>query len=242
MALSLRLNPNLDIPALKARYARDKRVVIKDIFPADVAAFIRDCLVRGTPWRIVHSNDQGQHHYYTLEEWRERGPEYHQTTLAAVMAQARDGFAYLYDVFPMVSAYLNGDSPEWPLHIMMDFINSAEFLDVMRDITGEDTVIKADAQATRYRPGHFLNTHDDMGEHSERRVAYVMSFSQNWRADWGGQLLFLDDDDTVNAGHTPAFNSLTLFAVPRRHIVTPVASFAGDARYSITGWLRDDPK
>jgi Rps23 Pro-64 3,4-dihydroxylase Tpa1-like proline 4-hydroxylase len=36
----------------------------------------------------------------------------------------------------------------------------------------------------------------------------------------------------------PAYNSLVLFKVPVWHSVTFVTPFAGEVRYSITGWLK----
>jgi SM-20-related protein len=38
----------------------------------------------------------------------------------------------------------------------------------------------------------------------------------------------------------PRWNTLTLFDGRRVHAVSPVSAFAGDGRYSIVGWLRDD--
>ena len=65
-----------------------------------------------------------------------------------------------------------------------------------------------------------------------------MNLTARWRADWGGMLLFLDDEDHVAEGYMPAFNSLNIFKVPQRHAVSIVAPFAGEPRLSITGWLR----
>jgi len=126
-------------------------------------------------------------------------------------------------------------------HALTEFLNSPEFMDFTKTITDEAEVIKIDGQATLYGPGHFLNAHDDAGDIKERRVAYVMGFSKGWSRDWGGQLLFLDGND-VTRGFSPSFNTLSLFKVPREHVVTQVTNFAGAGRYSVTGWLRTDPK
>ena len=140
----------------------------------------------------------------------------------------------------MIQAYIKGLDPHWPLHAMTEFLNTHEVLSFVKDITGESSCNKLDCQATRYSKGDFLNTHYDTGNTADRRVAYVMGFTKDWPANWGGQLLMLGDDDSVQMGFTPTFNSLTLFKVPRRHLVTQVSSFAGHSRYSITGWLLDN--
>ena len=95
-----------------------------------------------------------------------------------------------------------------------------------------------DAQATRYRPGHFLTQHDDHAEGKDRLFAYVLNLTPQWIADWGGLLMFLTDDGHVAAAYTPRWNALNILKVPQPHAVSVVAPFARGARHSITGWIR----
>ncbi|NNC37340.1 MAG: proline hydroxylase [Acidimicrobiales bacterium] len=238
----LRLNPDLDAKALAKTYAEDNFICIENLFPADTAEAIFQVLLKNTPWYNVHSDAAGKHKYYTQAEWQALSPDQKKQTISSVYQKAREGFSYLYYVYPMVDNYVDGLDPDLPLHAITEFVNSDEFRGFVKEVTNEPSVIKLDAQATYYAPGHFLNTHNDMGVNAERRAAYVMGFSKNWRTDWGGQLLFLDERGNTTSGVNPKFNSLTMFKVPRTHIVTQVSSFAGGPRLSITGWLRDDPK
>ncbi len=119
-----------------------------------------------------------------------------------------------------------------------EFLNSTPFLDFMRAATGVSDIAFADAQATAYGPGDFLTCHDDDVVGKNRRVAYVFSFTPQWRADWGGLLAFPDQYGHLHEAFAPAYNALNLLRVPITHAVTQVASFAGAVRYSITGWLR----
>lgn len=239
--LTLSLNPSHDVQAYADIYARDGMIRIDNLFPAETAEAIYRVLTAATPWRIVHSDAAGKHKYYAPQAWKTLSQEDRKTIIKQVLTQARNGFAYLYTCYPMIDAYIAGEDPGWPLHAMTEFLNTPEMLKFTKAITNEPTAIKHDAQATLYSPGHFLNTHNDTGDNAERRAAYVMGFTKNWRTDWGGQLLFLDGQDTTS-GFCPSFNTLSLFKVPRQHIVTQVTNFAGAGRYSITGWLRDDPK
>lgn len=239
--MEIHLNPDHDVAAYAREYAKQGRIRINNLFPDDVAEAIYQILTQGTPWRMVHSDAQGKHKYYTPQEWQSKPPQDRQQIIQSVLSQARDGFAYLYSCYPMIDTYVAGEDPDWPLHRMTEFLNSPEMLDFTKTITNEPSVIKHDAQATLYAPGHFLNVHNDTGDNAERRAAYVMGFTKNWKVDWGGQLLFLDGDNT-KFGLSPSFNSLSMFRVPCDHIVTQVTNFAGAGRYSITGWLRDDPK
>ncbi len=239
--LVLSLREDHDIEAYAKAYARDGMIRIERLLPDDIAEAVYQVLAIRTPWRLVHSDARGKHQYYQPQEWQNKPPHEKQEIIRGVLERARSGFSYLYSVYPMIDAFVSGENPEWPLHAMTEFLNSPEMLDFTKAITNEPNVIKHDAQATLYGPGHFLNAHNDTGEHAERRAAYVMGFTKDWRVDWGGQLLFLNGQETTR-GLNPSFNTLSLFKVPRDHIVTQVTNFAGANRYSITGWLRDDPR
>jgi Rps23 Pro-64 3,4-dihydroxylase Tpa1-like proline 4-hydroxylase len=141
----------------------------------------------------------------------------------------------------MIEAYMRGWDPGHPIHLATEFINSPEFLELGRRVTGVSAVNKADAHATFYGPGDFLTRHLDEGEDKERRAAYVLGLTEGWQPDWGGLLLFLKDNQDVREGYLPRFNVLTIFDIKYLHTVTQVSSFAGGGRYSITGWFRDDP-
>jgi SM-20-related protein len=49
------------------------------------------------------------------------------------------------------------------------------------------------------------------------RVAYVLNLTREWQPQWGGYLLFHDEDGDVIAGYKPRFDALNLFAVPQAH-------------------------
>jgi SM-20-related protein len=97
---------------------------------------------------------------------------------------------------------------------------------------------------TNFRPGDFLTVHTDTSKDmvaEDRVCAYTLGFTRKWRVDWGGQLLFYDQAGQIMRGLPPAFNTLTLFTVPRAHAVATVAPFTGAPRLSIVGWGRSDP-
>jgi SM-20-related protein len=239
--MQLRLNPALRPEPFAEIYARDTRVQVPNLFPPDVADTIEATLLKATPWRIIYSNADGKHAYLSIDEAQRESAAVSQQRMETLYAQAQEGFAYIYFGFPMLEAYIARQGEPALLMQMMDFLNSPEFLGFAKAVVGEPTVIKADAQATYYAPGHFLTKHDDSGANAERRAAYVLGFTRQWRADWGGQLLFYDKDERTIAGFKPSFNTLNLFRTPQDHAVTCVSPFAGAARLSITGWLRDDP-
>lgn len=239
--MQLALNPKLDATELAKTYAQNAGWVrIENLFEPQMAEEIERILKTQTPWYFLHSDESGEHKYYDRARFAKLTPQERNQAVQSTLDRAKTGFAYLYNVFPMIDLYLAGKEPQWPLHSMSEFLNSDEVQTFVKTITNEPDVVKLDAQATCYAPGHFLNTHDDTGAMAERRVAYVMGFTRDWRVDWGGQTLFLDARGNTLRGLSPSFNTLTLFKVPRPHIVTQVSTFAPCNRYSITGWLRSD--
>jgi len=149
-----------------------------------------------------------------------------------------DRFQFLFDQHALS---LHGEPYPDSTHYwagIVAFLNSPQFLWFARDLTGMADIAFTDAQATRYRAGHFLPAHDDNTSGTNRLAAYVLSFTSAWRPKWGGLLEFLDDASQVEAGFVPSFNALKLFRVPMTHYVSIVAPYATVGRYSITGWLR----
>lgn len=158
--------------------------------------------------------------------------------LATAHHEARSGFHYLFESLRISDLIEAGAAVPASLEALYGWLNSAAFLSFVREISGDADLSYVDAQATRYRPGHYLNEHDDEKAGAGRRLAYVLNLSPNWRASWGGLLNFLDADGHVAEAYTPAFNALNLFRVPQPHMVSQVAAFAGAPRLSITGWIR----
>ncbi len=233
------LNASLRPETFRERYERDGWVQIEDLLVPQVADALAEAMERATPWSLVHSGPSGEPLYVDGPALAPERRGELQARLAETGRRAAQGFAYLYYVYPMIEAYLSGRDPGHPLHQVTEFLNSPDFMDLAHKVTGEP-VIKVDAQASHYRPGHYLTLHDDRGG-GERRAAYTLGLTRGWRPDWGGQLLFHDPAGDVTRGFAPKFNVLTLFKTPQWHSVAPVAPYAARPRFSITGWLRDDP-
>lgn len=240
MDTPLRFNPGLTPSLYSSSFARDGIVQVPNFLHAEDAERLAQALETTTPWALAMSQPSGDGRIIEQDELTRMGREGLLNEINAILRQARDGFAFSYLVYPMIQKYLDGRDPGHPLHRLTELLNSQECLDFVRQVTGEFGVIKLDGQATRYRPGDFLTLHDDSGD-GERRAAYTLGFTRNWRADWGGQLLFHDAQGEVTRGLKPTFNTLTLFKTPMWHSVAPVAAYAGAQRFVISGWLRDDP-
>jgi len=237
----LRINPALSAGNAAQIYARDKLVQIGDFFEPDTAIAIAEMLRDEIPWRLVYTTPEEGVVQLATGDIQAMGQDAFRERMGRVMELATKNHGYCYNTYPMIEAALQGMDPGHPIHELTNFLNSREFLDFGAAVIGHPSITKADAQATLYARGSFLTRHVDEGMNKERRAAYTIGFSQNWQTDWGGLLMFLDPGTTdVTSAWLPRFNTLSLFDGMRVHSVSPVSAFAGDGRYSLTGWLRDD--
>ena len=244
----LSINPALDRAALAARFARDMRVQIADVLTAESAATLRDRLARETPWGLAIQAGDAPAQSIRAAELAAMTPDARWALVQSVEAAMtrhtaeddQSDYGFMFHQYPMLDAYLGGWAPGGLHDRLLEDINDAGFLGLARDVTGFADLIKADAQATLYAPGQFLALHHDSHVGQGWRVAYVLNLTvQDWRADWGGMLLFYDEAGNVTGGFRPQFNSLNLFAVPQAHSVSLVSPFAPLGRMAVTGWLRN---
>ena len=155
-------------------------------------------------------------------------------------AEADKGFRYLYDVLRISADPIKRAERGLTVDRLADQWSSPEAISLWRMLTGSDAVTHIEIMATRYRSGHFLTRHND-GKDPARIAAFVLSLTPKWSPDWGGELEFYGDDDSLIRSLRPSFNALTIFNVPRPHAVNRVASGIPESRYSIAGWFRDRP-
>ena len=151
--------------------------------------------------------------------------------------RAADEFQYVYENYPVADAYKSGRLKVDGLKSVFEFMNSEPVISALKTVSGKPIEF-CDMQVTRYGPGHVLTPHVDGVAGKNREFAYVLGLTPNWSAVWGGQLQFLTDDGEVEQSFVPAFNTLSIFAVPCLHHVSQVASFAPKPRVSLTGWFR----
>lgn len=239
------INPHLDIAPCRDRFARHRRVQVRDVLTPETAREVQQLLARDTPWGLATRGGispatppvairQPQLMTAAGRQAANAGAQ------SAHEASARGDYGFRFAQYPMLDALQQRWDPDGPHEILLEHLNTDEFLDLVRAVTGIPELIKADGQATLYAPNHYLGRHTDSHVAEGWRVAYVLNLANDdWHPDWGGYLLFLDDDGDVVEGFRPRFNALNLFAVPQTHLVSYVPPFAPLGRYAVTGWLRD---
>ncbi|MEM7432730.1 MAG: 2OG-Fe(II) oxygenase family protein [Pseudomonadota bacterium] len=239
-SLAFQINRHIDADDIAYQLDTLGRAQIPLFLNADSAKTIYESLAQHTQWSLVF-NLAGQHRETdarSLDAWSEADRN---KLFALIHNAAVSKFQYCYETLPIYDIYHRKLMRGHLIHSMYELINSDDFIGLMRQVSRDDQISFADAQATRYRPGHFLTRHTDAVDGKCRRIAYVLNLSPIWSADWGGILQFFDASGNVTGGFSPAFNTLNLFRVPSEHAVSIVAPFAAANRISITGWLRSGP-
>ena len=105
---------------------------------------------------------------------------------------ARGEYGFRFAHYPILEAIREGWDPGGAHEILLEHLNTPDFLDLVRKVTGVEGLVKADGQATLFAPGHYLGRHNDSHVAEGWEVAYVLNLARDdWHPDWGGYLLFL---------------------------------------------------
>lgn len=231
------LRADIDWRSTAALLARDRRVQVPNFLQPEAAEDLRRCLSEDVPWTLALRSG-GESRTIPAAEYAGMSEAERRALLEDAYRRSDGrGFSFAYESYMMVRAYLEGRDPGLLLHRVLEFFNSPDYLAFARALTGQPQIRRIDAQATRYRPGHFLRRHNDVDAREGRIVAYVLNLSRTWRADWGGLLTLEDDSGRVFDTLMPRYNALNLFLVPTWHHVSLVAPYAEEDRLAITGWM-----
>ena len=235
----VRLNPDLDVPALAREFAQSGRLQVGDVLTEASATRLRVLLTAETPWGLAWQAGASVPAQLLRAEQLAAMPKEEQAAIAG-RAAVDDDYGFAYHSYPLVTAYLERWLPGSLHEQLLEELNGPAMLEFMRAVTGIEEIVKMDGQATLYAPGHFLRPHNDEESQRGRRVAYVLNLTAGeWQPHWGGYLNFFTADWDVEQAFRPRFNCLNLFRVPQWHNVGEVSAAAPIGRYAITGWARD---
>ncbi len=232
--MDLVLNPDLDLGALRDSYARHGRVRISRILSVG-ARELFEWFTACDAW-IQLISTSGEPIEMDRREWRGLSGKARRDLEAAIYDRAVDGFQYCYAALRVPDEDERERSPH-PMTLFAEFIESETVQDMLEAVTGTRSPRFSDGQATAYSSGDFLTGHDDDVAGRKRTTACVFGLTPQWRAEWGGLLLFHEPGSIEIQGLVPQFNTLDLFAVPQYHSVSQITSAAPRSRFSVTGWL-----
>lgn len=233
----LRLSPKLRPDVYRPVFQRAGRLHIPDILDPGSARTLHETLSAVPDWTRSIRAETGRDIDMPVSELEAMAPAERAALEFSLADSGTDSVQHVFDRVRVSSNLRSGEPVREPLMAAHAFVNSRAFLEFITRVTGDDRVAFADMMAARYLPGHFLTAHGDENPAENRLYAYVLTLTPQWRADWGGVLMFLDADGHVSEGYVPAFNALNLFAVPQMHAVSAVSRLARGPRLSVTGWI-----
>lgn len=229
--MQFELNPTLDLAQATQDYAVNKKLRVDGILPDAQAQQFSKYILGSVEYCQAFFLD-GQYREASVEKWRQITAEERQETMKIVFSEAAKGVGFWYGRRAI------NDECSIELQAFLAWLNSEPTLSAIRQITGDNTLKSASAQATRFMPGDFLTRHQDVVAEEQRRIAYVINLSPKWHPDWGGLLQFFELSGKPLEAWSPDFNSLSLFDVRHVHSVTSISNFAPHPRVAISGWFR----
>ena len=230
------VNPTLPWTALKDRYARHGRILVKEFLCVSAAQALSAIAKSPLPW-ILHYRNDGESRRLLETDLLARGASERDAIFARVLEIGRHDFQFSYFGCSLAPRDIEHLHPEHPVRSLAAKLITHDFVSLLAECVGDTSIRGLTASLTRYDPGQFLLPHDDTDTTDDRRAAFVLNLSEDWWPDWGGLLQFLDEDRNVVETFSPHNGALALFKVPQLHAVSFVTPFALRSRYSITGWL-----
>lgn len=237
--IEIKLNPKLDPLEISKAFADRKWCQIPEILEPESAESIFQVIKNQVPWHLIF-NDGLDHHSIPPEKLENLTREEAMGLHRFVINGAREGFQFFYQAYPLFDHMRQGINRDFSLNAFHDFLHSKALTAFIRKIAGLTVPFHAYSQVTSFGPGHFLNYHTDRNDSEKRLLAYVFNFTRGWKAEWGGALHFLDQNQKIKTTLNPTFNSLNIFQVPKDHLVQFVSPFAEKKRYAISGWFREN--
>jgi SM-20-related protein len=241
----LELNATLDTSVLKAAFRKNFALHVENFLSPASAVGLYENFTHEVEWRsfvvskeTIFAAPAGLRDSYSPEQEKE--------LFDCAYEGASSGFAYLYDANRQFvedipdGAHMEDfvEAPFW-LHLT-NFVNSKEFLNFMREVTGVWGIDRAAIKATRFRSGHFemFNAATFSGDVTGKRVAtFNLNLTPEWKPEWGGLLEFRRPEAGSIDAFVPTFNSLDVLGFPVGYWISHVAPFAGGARLAIAGRL-----
>ncbi len=230
------LNTELDLAPYCEEFERYGRVRISNVFKPDFAEEIYAAFQRA-PWGALFRLKE-KTISIAPEDLAAAAPQDLIKLRKQIFSETMKGFQFSYQSLSLKDAKGAAWDDKQVLPALTAVLNSNEFLDIGRTVSGFGDIRSITAQAVCYTRESFLSAHDDVADEKKNRlVAYVLGFAKDWKIDWGGLLQFHDPDGgRIIDSFLPTFNGLTLFRVPQWHSVSFVTPFALGPRFSVTGW------
>ena len=189
---------------------------INNIFPAKVANKFYSIFNKNSKWKRI--NQIRKNHYKTILKKK-------------------------LDIWPTTKEIYYADFFR-ALNLEKDiYINNSIKKYIIPILKKKFNIINYEIRCHKFLPGHFLRAHFD---HYISRVAVTVNLNKTWKADWGGLLCVINDQNKKITTLVPEWNSMNILISKNKkpsdrksgHFVTSVEKYACENRFSITIFSR----
>ena len=219
------LTDQFDFAGYESRFTGKGRIRLEGALPAEDALRVHHALEQQTPWELQLVSKAGKPEILSSAELNTLSPDIIQTKLQDAAERAQSGLSYLRLGLDLMEADTIALAP------LANLIKSEAFAAFCGQLTGLSGLELMSLSAVCYRNGDFFTQHTDQSA----RLSFEWNFTQNWRSDWGGQMLFHSPSGDIEGGIMPRLNDLSLFAGDQPRSIASVAPYAGGPRFSIAG-------
>jgi SM-20-related protein len=223
------LTDKFDLPGYQGRFASKGRIRLEGAVSAEAADALHHALEQQTPWSLQLVTRKGMPDVISRAELESLPPTTIQTRLQDAAERATEGLSYLRLGYLLNASGLQALGPIHPLAELAGLIASSGFSAFLEGLTGLSGLEVTRLEALCYRPGDFFTQHTD----SDARLTMEWNFTEGWRSDWGGQVLFHSPSGDIEGGIMPRLNDLSLYNGDQPTSVATVAAFAAVPRFSV---------
>ena len=228
------LNPNLDLEALAEGFKKSNRVQVKNALDEKSADALSETIEKMAIWRWVFL-DRNSEWVMSSEQVNQMTERRRKELMQRLFLQAREGFQYLRFECP-TDEIPDAKDPK-ALTDADVFFKSNDFRDFLRAVSGEKDGEPRGLHARWLNREKFMADSALATDRPDCKLYFSMDVTRTWRPNWGGQLMFLDDDGEIEEAWAPAFNRLNIYSASARHFINYVAPYEGGLALSICGRL-----
>jgi len=238
------INKNLDVESLQQEFKETGAVSIKNLLCDDVAEAVYECLANHVPWELHVKGTKSRTNVVIIspDEALKLTDKEKLKLVPKVLTMKDNDLSFIYYRYTIPTTESAASENLRILTQVVRHLNSKEYLQFLGEITGDKSGQEVSAWASRYDPNHHLSVHMDASPAQYRIAAHVLGLTKDWKKEWGGEFAFCDANGNPKSFSTPKFNQLTLFGVPRLHLVNKVKPYAQGSRYSLFGWYKGEKK
>lgn len=232
------INPELDIDSIRENFLRNRYVVIRDFLLPEYAEVLHNWFTNEMPtdWWFSSSTprEDGESGFLKIQNTEENLPYIAETHQYVLSKMFEGDFSYHFhrtiDDHTDICTCTECGFRRWT--------NSEENINFLNQLV-EEPVSQADSMfAAAYLPNDFLSPHVDS---PNGRLGYVYQLTKDWKPQYGGNLHFMNDYESIEEVSIPEFNTLTLFDLPegegKLHFVSTVSPGVEELRLTYTGWF-----